>query len=76
MLFRSPCGHANRLAPKLPSTLPFASACKIGARSLVEQSFAPQRSAIQTEPSRAAATLLTEPIVRPAGACSHASILR
>jgi hypothetical protein len=43
---------------------------------LVEQSFAAQRSATQTVPSRAAATLLTEPSVRPAGARSHASIVR
>src|SRR5665213_97340 len=63
-----PCGNTNMPAPKLASSLPVGSKCRIGGRLESAQLSPPQRSNTQTLlPSRSTATAVVPPQVRPAG---------
>ncbi len=63
-----PCGKTNMPAPKLASSLPDGSKCRIGDRFELEQVSPPQRSKTQTLlPSRSIATAVVPPHARPAG---------
>ncbi len=63
-----PCGKTNIPAPKLASSLPAGSKCRIGASFESAQLDEPQRSKTQTLlPSRSTATAVVPPHARPGG---------
>src|SRR6185437_1661310 len=67
-----PCGKRNMPDPKLFTSFPVASKCRMGSSVLPPQLFAPHRSPTQPLlPSRSISTALVEPHDLPSGSLAQ-----